>query len=89
MKTKQLHNQLDTIERIHAHLIKRVNVAQQGFTLQVYSKAVPDPDGKHRWRVVASNGQTVCSGEGYHRKRDRERMLSRLFPYLEAVEVEA
>lgn len=55
MKTKQLHNQLDTIERMHAHLIKRINVAQQGFTLQVYSKAVPDPDGKHRWRVVASN----------------------------------
>lgn len=89
MKTKQLHQRLDTIETLHIDLIKRINVAQQGFALQTYSKAVPDPDGKHRWRVVASNGQVVCSGEGYHRKRDRERMLSRLFPYLEPVEVEA
>lgn len=89
MKAKHLHQRLDTLETLHVDLIRKINVAQQGFALQTYSKATPDPDGKHRWRVVASNGQIVCSGEGYHRKRDRDRMLGRLFPYMEAQEVEA
>jgi uncharacterized protein YegP (UPF0339 family) len=33
---------------------------------------------RYRWRLVASNGETVAASEGYHNKRDCERIIVRL-----------
>ena len=36
-----------------------------------------DDDGKHRWRIIASNGRILAdSGEGYARSIDCERGLA-------------
>jgi len=38
-----------------------------------------DTAGQHRWRIVASNGKTLAdSGQGYSRRIDCERGLSRV-----------
>lgn len=33
---------------------------------------------RYRWRLVASNGETVAASEGYQNKRDCERTITRL-----------
>lgn len=32
-----------------------------------------DDAGEHRWRVLAPNGEIVCTGEGHTRERDAVR----------------
>jgi len=44
---------------------------------------------RYRWRVRhASNGEVLCSGEGYVRADDRDHVCAVLFPDIEAIEVD-
>jgi hypothetical protein len=37
-----------------------------------------DENGQHRWRLKASNGRTVATGESHPRKRDAIRACQRV-----------
>lgn len=45
--------------------------------VEIYKRS----DGKYAWRVVAANGKIVATdgGQGYERRIDAQRMVTRLF----------
>ena len=48
----------------------------------VHLKRYRDRKGEWRWTLYATNGRKIaCSGEGYTRRANMDRILYKLFPW--------